>query len=232
MASTRDDGQFEHGDDSAHEATELVDYDNASRNRSINVSLARVPRASHDGRCKGYCHSLHKSVKSFWQQQVAATVTHGSCRDHYGTYSPPTILSLWNCATHDPLLHILSTGRLLYRGAAVYLLLSLVALERTFLGYMRTSLALSMLAVLVAQLFRLQHTVNPSKTLGYFVIGTPLACVCIVAAIIVLLLGAYRFWRQQNAMLRGKVHAGGWEIFVVSVTVFLVCYSMNHRGVC
>ena len=88
-----------------------------------------------------------------------------------------------------------------------------------------------MVAVLIAQLFRLQHTENPNKTLGYFVIGVPLACVFIVAALIVLLLGTYRFWRQQNAILRGKVHAGGWEINAIGVTVFMVRRpSTNHRA--
>ena len=40
---------------------------------------------------------------------------------------------------------------------------------------------------------------------------------------VILLLGAYRFWRQQNAILRGKVHVGGWEVNAVGVTVSTVC---------
>ena len=98
----------------------------------------------------------------------------------------------------------------------------MVALERTFLGSLRTSLALSFLAVLIAQLFRLQHTSTPDMTIGYFILGIPLASVCVVAAIVVLLLGAYRFWRQQNAILRGKVYAGGWEMNAIGLTIFLV----------
>jgi uncharacterized membrane protein YidH (DUF202 family) len=116
----------------------------------------------------------------------------------------------------------ISTGQL----ATSYSPFSYVANERTFLGYLRTSLALSMTAVIISQLFRLQHTESPNKTLGYYVLGTPLACVCIVAATIVLLLGSYRFWRQQNAMLRGKVHAGGWELNVVGITIFMVYYIL------
>ncbi|KAL6716030.1 hypothetical protein ACLMJK_006992 [Lecanora helva] len=101
-----------------------------------------------------------------------------------------------------------------------------LALERTYLGYMRTSLAITMLAVIIAQLFRLQHTSTPNKSLGFFVISTPLACICIAAAILVLLLGSYRFWRQQNAMLRGKVHAGGWEINAISAIVFMIILTV------
>ena len=79
-----------------------------------------------------------------------------------------------------------------------------------------------MVAVIIAQLFRLAHNANPNKTFGFYVLGIPLACICIGTAILVLLLGSYRFWRQQNAMLRGKVHAGGWEVNAVGVMVLMV----------
>lgn len=36
------------------------------------------------------------------------------------------------------------------------------------------------------------------------------------------LLGAIRFYRQQTAMAVGKVHAGGWEVIIVSVWMFVV----------
>lgn len=80
-----------------------------------------------------------------------------------------------------------------------------------------------MTSVIIAQLFRLQHTSNPNTTLGFFVLGIPLASAFIVAAMVVLLLGTYRFWRQQNAILRGKVNAGGWEVNVIGITILLVC---------
>ena len=110
----------------------------------------------------------------------------------------------------------------------IHLLVSFSALERTFLGYLRTSVALSMVAVIIAQLFRLEHNAKPNRTFGFYALGIPLACVCIGAAIAVLLLGAYRFWRQQNAILRGKVHAGGWEVNAIGVTVLMVCVEPKH----
>lgn len=116
----------------------------------------------------------------------------------------------------------LSTSILWIRSANCLLTVSLPALERTFLGYLRTSISLSIVAVIISQLFRLEHNTTPNKTFGFFILGTPLACLCIGAAIVVLLLGAYRLWRQQNAMLRGKVHAGGWEINAIGLTVLLV----------
>ena len=83
-------------------------------------------------------------------------------------------------------------------------------------------MALTIVGVIIAQLFRLQHTEHPDKTVGFFVLGTPLAAVCIGGSMLIMALGAYRFWRQQNAMLRGKVHAGGWDINAVGGVVLLV----------
>ena len=85
-----------------------------------------------------------------------------------------------------------------------------------------------MISVIIAQLFRLQHVQNPDKVFGFFVLGIPLACVCIGAAIVVLVLGAYRFWRQQNAILRGKVHAGGWEVNMISLMIVLVWICLHQ----
>ncbi|KAK8229474.1 hypothetical protein HDK77DRAFT_430415 [Phyllosticta capitalensis] len=90
-----------------------------------------------------------------------------------------------------------------------------LALERTFLGYLRTSIALSMTGVILAQLFRLQHSLHPDEHLGFYVLGIPLASTFIACAIAVALLGAFRFWRQQSAIVRGKVLAGGWEVLVI-----------------
>ncbi|KAF2742635.1 hypothetical protein M011DRAFT_375215, partial [Sporormia fimetaria CBS 119925] len=90
-----------------------------------------------------------------------------------------------------------------------------LALERTFLGYLRTSLAFSVTGVIIAQLFRLQDRPTPGHAFHFFALGIPLAATFIAFAIVVLCLGAFRVWRQQNAMIRGKVHAGGWELSVL-----------------
>ncbi len=79
-----------------------------------------------------------------------------------------------------------------------------------------------MAGVIIAQLFRLQHTANPNLNLGFFVLGIPLAAVFIGFGMVVLLIGAFRFWRQQNAIIRGKVYAGGWEITAIMVFSIIV----------
>jgi len=101
-----------------------------------------------------------------------------------------------------------------------------LALERTYLGYLRTSVALSIAGVTVAQLFRLQHAYNPDLEFGFYVVGIPLAACFIGSAIVVVLLGAVRFWRQQRAIVRGKVWAGGWEINVVMGMSISLCLAM------
>lgn len=103
-----------------------------------------------------------------------------------------------------------------------------LALERTYLGYLRTSLALSMVGVMIAQLFRLQTSALPGGGIGYFVLGIPLAACFICGSIVVSVLGALRFWKQQTAMVRGKVWAGGWEVLGIMGTGILVSFTMSE----
>jgi uncharacterized membrane protein YidH (DUF202 family) len=84
-----------------------------------------------------------------------------------------------------------------------------------------------MIGVTIAQLFRLQRSPTASTTFGYYVSGEPLAACFIMASIVVVLLGAVRFWRQQSAMVRGKVWAGGWEVNVIMVLTILVCPTVR-----
>ena len=211
-------------EDDGLEATELSSYEDVGRSTGTSASLVREDYIINDGHLDGISHYLSISVKNFWRRQVAATVQHEACRDHFGKWC--SLRAVFLKTLYHPCIAFLAFFAFnpppSDRALTSYSLSYLAALERTFLGYLRTSFALSVVAVLIAQLFRLEHTDDPNKTLGFFVIGIPLACVCIVAAIIVLLLGAYRFWRQQNAMLRGKVHAGGWEINAIGVTITMV----------
>ncbi|PGH18175.1 hypothetical protein AJ80_04562 [Polytolypa hystricis UAMH7299] len=110
------------------------------------------------------------------------------------------------------------------------------ALERTYLAYIRTSLSFAFLGVLIAQLFSLQEA--PSQKpgpFGFYEVGLPLACVCYGVAIVMAFVGAIRFWRQQNALARGKVYVGGWElgaaaIFTFAYTVTSSAFSNNSSA--
>lgn len=79
-----------------------------------------------------------------------------------------------------------------------------------------------MIGVTVAQLFRLQHSPYPNSVFGFYVLGKPLACICQGCAIYFLLLGAYRSWRHQHAIVRGKALAGGLEVFLMGTGVLMV----------
>ncbi|KAJ5247839.1 hypothetical protein N7468_002822 [Penicillium chermesinum] len=95
-----------------------------------------------------------------------------------------------------------------------------LALERTFLAYIRTSVAIAMQGVVIAQLFRLQRSPMKEDRLKFYDVGIPLAVTCHAVAVVVALIGAYRFWRQQSAISRAKVHAGGWELNSVGILLF------------
>ncbi|CZR55219.1 uncharacterized protein PAC_05106 [Phialocephala subalpina] len=78
-----------------------------------------------------------------------------------------------------------------------------LALERTFLG-------------------RLQHAPTPSPFFGFYVLGKPLSGICQGAAIYTLIIGAFRTWRSQNAIVRGKAISGGFEIVALAAGVLIV----------
>jgi len=42
----------------------------------------------------------------------------------------------------------------------------------------------------------------------------------------VVIVGAHRFWRQQNAMVRGKVFTGGWELLLIGVLITLLTIAL------
>lgn len=106
----------------------------------------------------------------------------------------------------------------------------MVALERTFLAYLRTSVILSMQGVLIAQLFRLQRfTAQERYGLTYFEVAVPLSVACHGIALLIVLVGAYRFWRQQSSITDGKVLAGGWELNSIGVMISLVSHKSRSR---
>lgn len=104
------------------------------------------------------------------------------------------------------------------------------ALERTFLGYLRTSLALSAMGIIIAQLLRLFHAPTPNPAFGFYILAKPLSIIPQVLAIFTLLVGAFRTWRSQNAIVRGKALSGGWEIVILMLLVFLV--SASNASAC
>lgn len=99
----------------------------------------------------------------------------------------------------------------------------MLALERTFLAYIRTSVILAMQGVLIAQLFRLQSP-HTSKGLGFHKVGVPLSVTCHCAAMVTAVLGAHRFWKQQSAIALGTIYTGGWELNCIGLLTTAVSF--------
>ena len=137
-------------------------------------------------------------LKRFWRRQISLAVPHVACRDHLGTFK-----SIRHAYMAD----------------------TFIANERTYLAWFRTAASFSILGIIIAQLFRLQHSVNPSTVLGFYISGVPLACVCQGVALITTLIAAHRFWRLQNVMAQGNITTGGWEIGILLVLTGLVSRS-------
>lgn len=79
-----------------------------------------------------------------------------------------------------------------------------------------------MMGVIIAQLYRLQHSPAPDPVFGYYALSKPIAGILQGSAAAMVFVGAIRYWRQQQAMALGKVHAGGWELTTIMGFTFLV----------
>ena len=87
-----------------------------------------------------------------------------------------------------------------------------LALERTYLGWFRTSVAVGSFGVVVAQLFILK-ALDPGK-------GKILGALLSGGAIVTSLLGCTRYFRQQRLLTQHKTLAGGWHVTIFLVVLF------------
>jgi hypothetical protein len=74
-----------------------------------------------------------------------------------------------------------------------------------------------MTGVFLAQLFRLSHSPTPDPRFGFFVIGVPMSSICQSMAILLLVIGTFRYIKIQKNMALGMAISGGWEINLVAV---------------
>lgn len=83
---------------------------------------------------------------------------------------------------------------------------------------------------MIAQLFRLQS--SQSTRFDFYTVGIPLSVTFQGCAVLVAFMGAFRFWRQQNAIARGKVFAGGWELNCIGLLALAVSLFSTARIIC
>ncbi|KND94653.1 hypothetical protein TOPH_00413 [Tolypocladium ophioglossoides CBS 100239] len=95
-----------------------------------------------------------------------------------------------------------------------------LALERTFLAWLRTSLAFASIGIAVTQLFRLNTSLSEETgdangaTLRRM--GKPLGAAFLAVSILTLLLGFRRYFRGQEWVMRGKFPASRGTIIVIA----------------
>lgn len=99
-----------------------------------------------------------------------------------------------------------------------------LALERTFLAWLRTSLSFASIGIAITQLFRLNtslsdHT-DQAERLRH--LGKPLGTAFLVVSILILLLGYNRFLQGQHWVIKGKFPASRGTIMLVSFIAFAV----------
>ncbi|PGH13985.1 hypothetical protein AJ80_06125 [Polytolypa hystricis UAMH7299] len=116
-----------------------------------------------------------------------------------------------------------------------------LALERTFLAWLRTSLAFASIGIAVTQLFRLNISLSPDSASSlsqpllpseYYTaaeiraaaenskrlrsLGTPIGATFIGIAIVVLLIGFHRYFEGQYWVVRGKFPASRGSVALVT----------------
>ncbi|KAJ9133985.1 hypothetical protein NKR23_g10404 [Pleurostoma richardsiae] len=97
-----------------------------------------------------------------------------------------------------------------------------LALERTFLAWLRTSLTFASIGIAITQLFRLNTSLgeNSQETLRH--LGKPLGAVFLAISILVLFLGYHRYFQGQQWVIKGKFPASRGTVMLVSLVAFLL----------
>ena len=222
--------------DDQWEATELRSYHPplASRPEDLSPSISEHGSQTGTGDSSRRRHNgFVDRIKTFWRRHVVLTVSHEACRDLFGMFRD--VVELIAIFHENELSALAASGRNvvdLFQPASHDRTLTIsTALERTYLAYMRTSLAFAILGTTTAQLFRLQSSDTPlDVNLGTFKLGIPLAGACHGTALLYALLGACHFWRQQTAIARGQVWAGGFELRIIGFWSMLVCCPIRQES--
>jgi uncharacterized membrane protein YidH (DUF202 family) len=95
--------------------------------------------------------------------------------------------------------------------------------ERTFLAWLRTSLAFASIGIAITQLFRLNTSLSdgkPDATLRH--LGKPLGTTFLGISIVILFLGYRRYFQSQKYVIKGKFPASRGTVIFVSFIAFAV----------
>lgn len=104
-----------------------------------------------------------------------------------------------------------------------------LALERTYLAWLRTSLSFASIGIAVTQLFRLNTTISSDMPDLHSLrhVGKPLGATFIAIALVVLCIGFHRYFESQHYVIRGKFPASrGSILFVTFMAGALIICSL------
>ena len=93
-----------------------------------------------------------------------------------------------------------------------------LALERTFLAYVRTAAAVISLGVILMQLFLLKER-DPLKCSIFAVVTSG-------GGIAVALIGCIRYFKQQKLLTRGRAISAGWDLVAVWATLVAMIFTI------
>ncbi|KZF23550.1 hypothetical protein L228DRAFT_267541 [Xylona heveae TC161] len=95
-----------------------------------------------------------------------------------------------------------------------------LALERTFLAWLRTSLSFASIGIAVTQLFRLNTTISKNGgaegASSLRQVGKPLGATFLAISIVILFVGFHRYFESQHWIIRGKFPASRVSIALVA----------------
>jgi len=97
--------------------------------------------------------------------------------------------------------------------------------ERTFLAWLRTSLAFASIGIAITQLFRLNTSLTgPSDGTNHTLqhLGRPLGTTFLAVSILILFLGYNRYLEGQHWVMKGKFPASRGTIMLVTFVAFAV----------
>jgi hypothetical protein len=84
-----------------------------------------------------------------------------------------------------------------------------------------------MLGTTVAQMFAIQQS---DSGYGYSMVGKPLSTVCFVFSIGTVVMGGFRSWRHQHAVLGGKALVGGLGVATLALGSLVVSLLPRPSG--